>query len=331
MLGAAFGPMGVELAVKMKRLRLEYSIAIYHRSTPGGVAGAAYGGDEAAPAPLMPRPGWYPLRHDDRRRRQVRGAPRAPGRRTRSAPRAHRVPFSRPQRLARAVGGASHAGRGARSARDAGSARGAGSGSGRGGAARADSALLAAARPADDTLFDETLAMIPWPTGPSPMSCRRTPNRRGSGSETSRWPTPQEDTPALVILTLAAIGSTGFLVYELARRTAPIAVLSSAAFVTGLATWRSRSCAPLPLTSPAPTAHPSAFLLAFIGGMAAIIAAASFAGVSCWSWLWASDLGLRADGAPDRAAAPPPSLPCYTPVRAAPPSSRGLGTRPFQG
>jgi hypothetical protein len=48
MLGAAFGPMGVELAVKMKRLRLEYSIAIYHRSTPGGVAGAAYGGDEAA-------------------------------------------------------------------------------------------------------------------------------------------------------------------------------------------------------------------------------------------------------------------------------------------
>jgi len=33
--------------------------------------------------------------------------------------------------------------------------------------------------------------------------------------------------PALVILALAAIGSTGFMAFELATRTAPIAVLSS--------------------------------------------------------------------------------------------------------
>ena len=48
MLGATFGAAGVEMAEKMKRLRLEYSVAIYHRSAPGGVAGAAYDSDEAA-------------------------------------------------------------------------------------------------------------------------------------------------------------------------------------------------------------------------------------------------------------------------------------------
>ena len=35
LLGAVFGSIGVEAAAKMKRLRLEYSIAIYHRSAPG--------------------------------------------------------------------------------------------------------------------------------------------------------------------------------------------------------------------------------------------------------------------------------------------------------
>ena len=37
LLGAAFGGAGVEVAKKMKRLRLEYSIAVYHRSAPGGL------------------------------------------------------------------------------------------------------------------------------------------------------------------------------------------------------------------------------------------------------------------------------------------------------
>ncbi|MGD0862442.1 MAG: hypothetical protein ABSA21_06725 [Candidatus Limnocylindrales bacterium] len=50
LLGAAFGSVGVETADRMKRPRLEYSIAIYHRSAPraeetqaGDVAGASAG------------------------------------------------------------------------------------------------------------------------------------------------------------------------------------------------------------------------------------------------------------------------------------------------
>jgi hypothetical protein len=85
--------------------------------------------------------------------------------------------------------------------------------------------------------------------------------------------------PALVILTLAAIGSTGFLFLELASRTAPISVLSSASVVTGMVylivtvvsgvyTYRAGLEGRTRL----------AFLLAFIGGTAAIIAAVSFAG-----------------------------------------------------
>jgi hypothetical protein len=49
LLGAVFGDAGVEAAEKMKRLRLEYSIAVYHRSAPGGAAeGEAAEGDAAA-------------------------------------------------------------------------------------------------------------------------------------------------------------------------------------------------------------------------------------------------------------------------------------------
>jgi hypothetical protein len=59
LLGAAFGGAGVEVADKMKRLRLEYSIAVYHRSAPGdltavdgasatGEAGSAEAGEAAA-------------------------------------------------------------------------------------------------------------------------------------------------------------------------------------------------------------------------------------------------------------------------------------------
>jgi hypothetical protein len=85
--------------------------------------------------------------------------------------------------------------------------------------------------------------------------------------------------PALVILTLAAIASTGFLLFEMSTRTAPIAVLTSAAVVMGfvyvmvaavcsIATYRSATDG---LTG-------RSFLLAFIGGMSAIVAAGSFAG-----------------------------------------------------
>jgi SAM-dependent methyltransferase len=38
LLGEAFGATGVETAEKMKRLRLEYAVAIYHRSAPGATA-----------------------------------------------------------------------------------------------------------------------------------------------------------------------------------------------------------------------------------------------------------------------------------------------------
>jgi len=100
LLGAAFGDAGVEVAEKMKRLRLEYSIAVYHRSAPGGLAavgtageagaasevgsgGAEAGGAEAGAAEAggaeaaqrrraqrrlkasTHRAGWYALRHDD--------------------------------------------------------------------------------------------------------------------------------------------------------------------------------------------------------------------------------------------------------------------------
>jgi hypothetical protein len=61
LLGAAFGSLGVEMAEKMKRLRLEYSIAIYHRSAPGVTAqegepdpGSAEAGAADAPAGLVP-------------------------------------------------------------------------------------------------------------------------------------------------------------------------------------------------------------------------------------------------------------------------------------
>jgi hypothetical protein len=47
LLGSVFGRVGLEAAEKMKRLRLEYSIAIYHRSAPGG-AGGEFDGDAAA-------------------------------------------------------------------------------------------------------------------------------------------------------------------------------------------------------------------------------------------------------------------------------------------
>jgi len=52
LLGAIFGDTGVEVAEKMKRLRLEYSIAVYHRSAPGGAAEgeAAAGGAVAGEA-----------------------------------------------------------------------------------------------------------------------------------------------------------------------------------------------------------------------------------------------------------------------------------------
>jgi hypothetical protein len=57
MLEAAFGAAGLELVSKMKRLRLEYQVAIYHRALAeaSGGAGVAAGG-EAASAGTAPVP-----------------------------------------------------------------------------------------------------------------------------------------------------------------------------------------------------------------------------------------------------------------------------------
>jgi hypothetical protein len=85
--------------------------------------------------------------------------------------------------------------------------------------------------------------------------------------------------PALVILTLAAVGSSGFLAYELSTRVAPIAVLSSAAMVTGICYLLiSIVCAVTTYRAASDGRTRLAFLLAFIGGIAAIVAAMSFAG-----------------------------------------------------
>ena len=85
--------------------------------------------------------------------------------------------------------------------------------------------------------------------------------------------------PVVAILTVAAVLSLGFLLYEIASRTASVALLSSAGLVCGLvyvavtigcsaATWQLGHEGRLGM----------ALLVAFIGGCAAFVAAASFAG-----------------------------------------------------
>jgi hypothetical protein len=85
--------------------------------------------------------------------------------------------------------------------------------------------------------------------------------------------------PALVILTIAAVGSWGFLAWQLASRTAPISLLTASAFVTGLvyvAVMLVCTIATYRAGYEGRTGR--AFLLAFIGGISAIVAALSFAG-----------------------------------------------------
>jgi hypothetical protein len=50
LLSAGFGQTGIELADRMKRLRLEYQVAVYHRSAPGPEPEAAGSGDARAGA-----------------------------------------------------------------------------------------------------------------------------------------------------------------------------------------------------------------------------------------------------------------------------------------
>lgn len=50
LLSAGFGPLGVEVADRMKRLRLEYQVAVYHRSAPGPEPEAAGPADAGAGA-----------------------------------------------------------------------------------------------------------------------------------------------------------------------------------------------------------------------------------------------------------------------------------------
>jgi hypothetical protein len=50
LLSAGFGPLGVDLADRMKRLRLEYQVAVYHRSAPGPEPDAAEPAEATAAA-----------------------------------------------------------------------------------------------------------------------------------------------------------------------------------------------------------------------------------------------------------------------------------------
>ena len=129
--------------------------------------------------------------------------------------------------------------------------------------------IAPAAPLAGDSLYDETLA----DGQPEDGEADEAPRPRLSISERLR-----RTSPVLVILALAAIGSTGFLLYELASRTAPIAVLSSAAFVAGLCYAAiTVFCAEATYRFSSDGRTWRALLLAFIGGTAAIIAAMSFA------------------------------------------------------
>jgi hypothetical protein len=111
-----------------------------------------------------------------------------------------------------------------------------------------------------DALEDDELEAAEPPRLPLSERLRRTP-------------------PALVILALAAIGSSGFLAFELASRTAPIAVLSSASVVAGLCYVAiSTVCSIATYRAATDGRTRQAFLLALIGGGAAIVAAAAFAG-----------------------------------------------------
>jgi hypothetical protein len=84
--------------------------------------------------------------------------------------------------------------------------------------------------------------------------------------------------PALVILTIAAVGSSGFLAWQLASRTAPISVLTSSAVVTGLVYVAvTIVCTIATYRAGYEGRTGRAFLLAFIGGISAIVAALSFA------------------------------------------------------
>jgi hypothetical protein len=85
--------------------------------------------------------------------------------------------------------------------------------------------------------------------------------------------------PALVILTIAAVGSWGFLAWQLASRTAPISLLTASAVVTGLVYVAvTIVCTIATYRAGYEGRTGRAFLLAFIGGISAIVAALSFAG-----------------------------------------------------
>lgn len=131
------------------------------------------------------------------------------------------------------------------------------------------------ARPADETLVDDSLADADAFADEEPEDAEPDEDQPKLSLAERIKRTP----PALVILTLAAIGSTGFLGYELERRTAPIAVLSSGAFVAGLCYVAiSIVCGVATYRAGSDGRTLRAFVLAFIGGTAAIIAFASFAG-----------------------------------------------------
>jgi hypothetical protein len=85
--------------------------------------------------------------------------------------------------------------------------------------------------------------------------------------------------PAVVILGLAAIGSAAFMAFEIASHTAPIPVLTSAGVVIGVVYGVvTIACAIASYRAAAEGQAARSYLLAFVGGGAAIVACGSFAG-----------------------------------------------------
>jgi hypothetical protein len=85
--------------------------------------------------------------------------------------------------------------------------------------------------------------------------------------------------PALVILTIATVGSSGFLAWQLASRTAPISLLTASGVVTGLVYVAvTIVCAVATYRAGYQGRTGRAFLLASVGGVSALAAALSFAG-----------------------------------------------------
>ena len=84
--------------------------------------------------------------------------------------------------------------------------------------------------------------------------------------------------PVVVFLTVAAVGSSGFFLYQLSTRTAPIQVLTTVSVITGLVYLTIAAiCSVGTYQAAVDGLARRSYLLAFVGGIAAIVAAGCLA------------------------------------------------------